>query len=62
MFLMLLEMLDRMVSPRLGKGGTLKRWKYLMLLMSQSGMAVAAAGLYCGQILTQAERTELQEM
>ncbi|MEL5380032.1 PglL family O-oligosaccharyltransferase [Serratia ureilytica] len=61
-FLMLLAMLDRLVSPRLGKGGTLKRWKYPMLLMSLSGLAVAAAGLYCGQILTQAERTGLQEM
>lgn len=61
-FLMLLAMLDRLVSPRLGKGGTLKRWKYPMLLMSLAGLAVAAAGLYCGQILTQAERTGLQEM
>ncbi|MGC2909176.1 Wzy polymerase domain-containing protein [Serratia marcescens] len=61
-FLMLLAMLDRLVSPRLGKGGTLKRWKYPMLLMSLSGLAVATAGLYCGQILTQAERTGLREM
>ncbi|MBH3319509.1 O-antigen ligase C-terminal domain-containing protein [Serratia ureilytica] len=61
-FLMLLAMLDRLVSPRLGKGGTLKRWKYPMLLVSLSGLAVAAAGLYCGQILTQAERSGLQKM
>lgn len=61
-FLMLLAMLDRLVSPRLHKGGTLKRWKYPMLLISLSGLAVAAAGLYCGQILTQAERTGLKDM
>lgn len=59
---MLLAMLERQVSSRLGKSGTLKRWWYPMLLTSVSGLAVATAGLYCGQILTQAERTGLQEM
>lgn len=61
-FLLLLAMLDRLVSPRLGKGGELKKWKYPMLVMSLAGIAIAAAGLYCGQILTQAERTGLQDM
>ncbi|MDA8478799.1 Wzy polymerase domain-containing protein [Citrobacter sp. Awk 4] len=61
-FLLLLAMLDRLVSPRLSKGGKLKRWKYPMLALSLAGLFVAVAGGYSGQKLTQAERYGLLDM
>ncbi|ALL36697.1 polymerase [Serratia marcescens] len=61
-FLMLLAMLDRLASPRLGKGEKLTRWKYPMLALSLVGLWVMATGFYSGWVLTQAERSGLQEM
>lgn len=61
-FLLLLAMLDRLVSPRLGTGSGLKPWRLPMLALSLVALFVMATGFYSGRVLTQAERTGLQDM
>ncbi|RYM61152.1 polymerase [Serratia proteamaculans] len=61
-FLLLLAMLDRLVSPRLGTEAGLKRWRLPMLALSLAALFVMATGFYSGLVLTQAERGGLQDM
>jgi len=61
-FLLLLAMLDRLVSPRLATGCGLKRWRLPMLALSLVALFVMVTGFYSGQVLTQAERGGLQDM
>lgn len=61
-FLLLLAMLDRLVSPRLGIGTGLKRWRWPMLALSLMALFIMATGFYSGLVLTQAERGGLQNM
>ena len=61
-FLLLLAMLDRRVSPRLGTDAGLKRWRWPMLALSLAALFIMATGFYSGLVLTQAERSGLQNM
>ncbi|MBI6182966.1 O-antigen ligase family protein [Serratia proteamaculans] len=61
-FLLLLAMLDRLVSPRLGAGLELKRWRLPMLALSLAALFVMTTGFYSARVLTQAERGGLQDM
>ncbi|WP_149543247.1 PglL family O-oligosaccharyltransferase [Serratia marcescens] len=61
-FLLLLAMLDRLVSPRLGTGCGLKPWRLPMLALSLVALFVMVTGFYSGRVLTQAERGGLQDM
>lgn len=61
-FLLLLAMLDRLVSPRLSTGCGLKRWRLPMLTLSLAALFVMATGFYSARVLTQAERGGLQDM
>lgn len=61
-FLLLLAMLDRLVSPRLGTDSGLKRWRLPMLTLSLAALFVMTTGFYSGWVLTQAERSGLQDM
>lgn len=61
-FLLLLAMLDRLVSPRLWRENRLQCWKYPMLALSLSALAMVIGGGYSGRVLTQAERSGLQDM
>lgn len=61
-FLLLLAMLDRLVSPRLGTGCGLKPWRLPMLALSLVALFIMASGFYSGRVLTQAERGGLKNM
>ncbi|HEJ7990414.1 TPA: O-antigen ligase C-terminal domain-containing protein [Serratia liquefaciens] len=61
-FLLLLAMLDRLVSPRLSAGLALKRWRLPMLVLSLAALFVMATGFYSGLVLTRTERSGLQDM
>lgn len=64
-FLMLLAMLDRLVSQRLGvltPGPVFTRFRLPMLTLSLLAFFAASTGLYSGLVLTQAEKKGLQDM
>lgn len=65
-FLMLLAMLDRMVSPMSERKVMPKFWQPLVrggiILFSVAGMLTMAAGLYSGMLLTQAEKSGFKDM
>ncbi|EMH4071787.1 O-antigen ligase family protein [Serratia marcescens] len=60
--LLLVAMLDRMVSRRLGPTISVRRWRYPMLGLALAAFFVAAAGFYGGQVLNLAEREGLRHM
>jgi O-antigen polymerase len=65
-FLMLLAMLDRMVSPTAERKVMPKLWQPLVrggiILFSVTGMLIMAAALYSGMLLTQAEKSGFKDM
>lgn len=61
-FLLLVAMLDRLVSPRGVSRHSLKPWKYPMLILSLVSVFIMSSGFYSGLVLTRAERGGLQNM